>query len=354
MSDFNFVPTIDLAMLDNPSSRTQLVQQLRQALLDVGMFYVANPPLSRTVIAEAKTQSEAFFALPFAEKTKLDIANSPSFLGYAMLGAERTNNQVDWREHLTLASPGPEAITGPVYRRLLGSGQWPSASLLPRFTPVLQALLAESTALVTTLRRLIAEAIGVDSDKLESLFDAHHQQYRIRLIRYPEVEASAEETQSLGAHQDTSFNTLIFQIGAQHCLQARNNQGEWVDCPPIPDQPIFVVGRGCQAATHGLCRAPFHRVIPPAPGSGSRLSIVITTGIGYDTPLKSPKTSEVLSTIRTQIVANNPGHEVSLNEGLEEDDEFETVGMKVLHKLAKSYPEVTRRWYPELLIEPSH
>lgn len=87
MSDFKFVPTIDLAMLDNPSSRTQLVQQLRQALLDVGMFYVANPPLSPTVVAEAKTQSEAFFALPFAEKTKLDIANSPSFLGYAMVRA---------------------------------------------------------------------------------------------------------------------------------------------------------------------------------------------------------------------------------------------------------------------------
>ena len=87
MSNFTSVPTIDLAMLDNPISRTQLMKELRRALLDVGMFYVASPPLSPKLITEAKVQSDAFFALPLAEKTKLDIANSPSFLGYATVRA---------------------------------------------------------------------------------------------------------------------------------------------------------------------------------------------------------------------------------------------------------------------------
>ncbi|PYI35297.1 Clavaminate synthase-like protein [Aspergillus indologenus CBS 114.80] len=347
MLDPATVPTIDLSLLQEAGSRQVLVDDLRRAIRDFGVFYVSNLPFDVRLLDEVKQQCQAFFDLPYEEKMKLDLANVPSFLGYAALGTEITCNKTDWREHLTVASEFNGKIEGPLYRNLLGPTQWPSAESLPDFAPLVQRLLKEVTGVATTVRELAAEAMGIDNRLLDQLFDAK-QQYRGRMIKYPSPPADADPAavQALGAHQDTAFATLICQLTDHIALQVQNAQGTWIDCPPVPGTVVYVVGKGAEAVTYGVCKAAWHRVIPPVPGSGPRYSIAIGTGLGLDTSTTAPETKDALQTLKEELRAQHGKLNDKLHGYLREDERFPTVGSRVFHNYARSYPEVVKRWFP--------
>lgn len=266
------------------------------------------------------------------------------------LGSETTANKADWREHLTVAPDVSDPSSGPLYRNLLGPSQWPDPAVLPKFRPAIQGLMDRSTKLTKDMRQLIAEAIGVDINMFESLFK-ENQQDKLRLIRYPEPPAVADnsEIQSLGAHQDTSFSTLIYQLSEHRCLQALDPRGEWINCPPIPGSIIYVLGQGFNAYTWGFCKACWHRVIPPPPGSGDRHSMAMPSYIGQDVSLKDPKTQEALEYTKEEISKRHPNHKAIVPQYMLEESKYDSAGQRVFSSYVKSFPEVTRRWVRSLL-----
>lgn len=260
------------------------------------------------------------------------------------LGSETTANKADWREHLTVAPDVPDPSSGPLYRNLLGPSQWPDPAVLPKFQPAIQGLMDRSTKLIKVMRQLIAEAIGLDVNMLESLFK-ENQQDKLRLIRYPEPPASADNsgTQSLGAHQDTTFGTLIYQLSDHCCLQALDPRGEWIDCPPVPGSIIYVLGQGFNAYTWGFCKASWHRVIPPPPGSGDRHSMAMASYIGQNVCLKDPKIKDALECIK-EITEKHPDHKAIVPQYMLEESKYDSAGQRVFSAYVRSFPEVTRRW----------
>lgn len=261
------------------------------------------------------------------------------------LGSETTGGNSDWREHLTVARDVSDASSGPIYRNLLGPSQWPDPVVLPKFQPVMQDFTEQTTALAKTMRQLIAEAIGLDFNALESLFE-EDQQDRMRLIRYPEPPASVDPsgTQSLGAHQDTTFGALIYQMSEHRCLQVLNPRGEWVDCPPVPGTVVYVVGQSFHAYTYGFCQAAWHRVIPPSPGDGARYSMVLASYIGHNTSLHSPKTQKALESIKDQIAKRHPDYKSVVPQYMQEESKYDTAGQRVFNSYVRSFPEVSKRW----------
>lgn len=261
------------------------------------------------------------------------------------VGTEYTDNKIDSREHLTVAHPIPGEIVGPAYQNLWGPSQWPDPSVLSDFTASFKSYMEEVARVEKMLRELMAEATGVDLAALNSLFD-QTQQYRMRMIKYPAppAAASAEDLQALGAHQDHTFTTLIYQVTDHVALQARNGKGEWIDCPPKPGSLVFVIGKSGQAATYGVCSAAVHRVAALAPGSTDRYSISVGTNLRYDTSVLSPSSKQALDTIQRGINAQHPGIGDKLDGYLSPSGSLNTLGMKVLHNYGVSYPEIMKRW----------
>lgn len=209
----------------------------------------------------------------------------------------------------------------------------------------MEKLTEKSTGLTKTIRQTIAEAIGLDRNIFESLFE-EDQQDRMRLIKYPEPDCSAyddSENPSLGSHQDTTFGALIYQIGDHECLQTLSPSGEWIYCPPLPGTVVYVLGQSFNAYTYGFCHAAWHRVIPPSPGKGSRYSMVLASFIGPHTAVKFPKTKERLDHTKGEIVRSQPGHKPIVPLYLVEESKFASAGQRVFTPYVKSFPTVAQR-----------
>lgn len=80
------------------STKPAFLAQLREALINVGFFYLANPPVTAGVQNAFSEKALELFQLPLEKKLEIEMVNSPHFLGYSRLGAEVTALRPDHRE----------------------------------------------------------------------------------------------------------------------------------------------------------------------------------------------------------------------------------------------------------------
>lgn len=102
---------------------------------------------------------------------------------------------------------------------------------------------------------LVAEAIGLSSHAFDRFFD-EGQQHKLKIVKYPDLaELGVEgEAQGVGPHKDSMLTSYLLQASRHRGLQVQNNQGEWVDCPPIDGTLVVAMGQGLQALTQGVCQ----------------------------------------------------------------------------------------------------
>lgn len=189
---FTSIPIIDLSE-DTPT----ILSKLRPALLNVGFCYIKNYGVSPDLISRVTTLGKQLFDLPKTEKQRIDMANSPHFLGYSRLGDEITKNQTDWREQMDLATelPAPQDDE-PLYRRLRGPNQWPDENLLPGFRQTFEAYIDQMGPVSIHFVSLIAQALGLEADAFAHLFEAQ-QQHKLKVVRYPDVNEVKEEVEGI-------------------------------------------------------------------------------------------------------------------------------------------------------------
>ncbi|KAB8266152.1 Clavaminate synthase-like protein [Aspergillus pseudonomiae] len=348
MSSASVVPVLDFSLVHTPKGRQAFLDSMLAALRDVGLFYLKNHPVQASLFEEARQECDAFFSLPDVDKAEIDIANVPSFLGYTKLGSEVTANRTDWREHLTISTPHPAPTGGPAYLNLLAPNQWPSPDRLPRFRTVYEQWIEQVSDVSNTMRNLVSEAMGIDPELVSRFFQ--NQQHRLRLMKYPEIptsQATDKEQVGLGAHRDKGFSTLIFQASPHRCLQVQTREGVWIDAPPLDNTFVFVAGQALEAMTHGICKAPWHRVVTPPPGLGPRYSIAVGTGIGMDTAVAAKETQEALNTLRDDILQRFPDARDEFRTFLAGTRDGESVGTQYLAQYLASHPDIATRWYPQ-------
>lgn len=123
--DFSSVPILDYALTKYPATRTEFLDQLRDALINVGFMYLSNPPVSQDDVSLVIGYASKLFTLPQEKKDKLLMENNLHFLGYTKIGAEYTKGKVDQREQYDFATPYECRWTpgDPEYLKLWGPGQ---------------------------------------------------------------------------------------------------------------------------------------------------------------------------------------------------------------------------------------
>ncbi|KAJ5929828.1 Clavaminate synthase-like protein [Penicillium verhagenii] len=350
MPALNSVPTVDLSNLNTQEGKRLALDNIRRACTDWGVFYLSGTPVSPAVLNNATNETQAFFNRSTEKKMEIALENVPSYLGYVPLASERTGGKVDYRERIILRGDDPASgrweKSDPLYMTLQGRNQWPSE--MPNFRGAHEDLLASFTDVSRTVRALMAEAFEIDFSTLESLFREESQQNRSVVIHYPEVpkgEAPGQELTGLHGHKDMTFGGIIYQATDHECLQAQAPNGEWVICPPKPNTLVYVVGAICESITRGVFKACFHRVLTPAPESGSRYAIVAALHIDYDISLTNPEVMKALERIGKDLQARSELNNEVLEDFLNE--KFDAIGMRALQRYMRSFPEVTAKWFPD-------
>lgn len=123
--DFSSVPVLDYVLAKDPATRREFLDQLRDALVNVGFLYLSNPPVSRDDISLVIDYAPKLFTLPQEKKDGLSMRNNLHFLGYTKIGAEYTKGKTDQREQYDFATPYEcqWAPGAPEYLKLWGPAQ---------------------------------------------------------------------------------------------------------------------------------------------------------------------------------------------------------------------------------------
>jgi len=107
----------------SPSTKPTFLVHLREALINVGFFYLQNPPISVDAQHVFLAKALELFDLPLEKKLEIEMVNSPHFLGYSKLGAEITALKPDYREQFDVG----------LFRPLIGRSHSSQVSLQPNF-----------------------------------------------------------------------------------------------------------------------------------------------------------------------------------------------------------------------------
>ncbi|KAL4901130.1 hypothetical protein BDW74DRAFT_170310 [Aspergillus multicolor] len=347
---FTAIPILDYSLIT--TNKPAFLADLRNALVNVGFFYLVNAPIASEIRQNLVTKCKALFDLPLEKKLEIEMVNSKHFLGYSRLGAEITARKQDYREQFDFATELPAPGPGePLYRNIRGPNQWPDESAIPGFRQSVEAYLAELSPVADNFQVLIAEALDLPSSALKQFFDDPVQQ-KMKLIKYPPPPSTAD-SQGVGPHKDSEFLTFLLQATPHHGLEVQNKSGVWVPAPPIEGSLVVNIGRALEALTGGVCTATTHRVnlapsnyvdVDGAP-LGPRFSIPVFQGMSLDLAVED-------------IDLDFPAHIKELVGDEKARSDAEATFNKIfrgrtgegtlIHRII-SHQDVGRRWYPELL-----
>ncbi|KAL5333532.1 hypothetical protein BJX70DRAFT_392121 [Aspergillus crustosus] len=349
---FTAIPVLDYSQSISAHTKPAFLANLRNALVNVGFFYLTNAPIAPEIRQNVIKKCKAIFDLPLEKKLEIEMVNSKHFLGYSRLGAEITARKQDYREQFDFATelpaPGPDE---PLYKNIRGPNQWPDENAIPGFRQSVEAYLAELSPVAENFQVLIAEALDLHPTALKQFFDTPVQQ-KMKLIKYPPPPSDAE-SQGVGAHKDSEFLTFLLQATPHHGLEVQNKSGVWISAPPIDGSLVVNIGRALEAITGGVCTATTHRVnLAPsnyidANGTslGLRFSIPVFQGMGLDLSVED-------------INLEFPGHIKQLVGDEKARSDAEATFNKIfrgrtgegtlIHRII-SHQDVGRRWYPEIL-----
>ncbi|PWW76457.1 Clavaminate synthase-like protein [Tuber magnatum] len=360
MSSFTAVPVLDFSLSRNENTKPTFLDELRRTLLEVGFLYIKNTGIDEDLVGEVIRLGRAFFDLPESEKMRLEMKNSPHFLGYSRLGNEITKNATDWREQIDLATelsvPSPSE---PRYRMLRGPNHWPKEELLPGFRKTFVEYMNQMAELSTNFTSLVAEAIGLPADSFEKYYDASDEsasgtkrQDKLKIVKYPDSGELGEQATGRQGGEGiglSTFNSYLLQATDHKGLQVRNYRGDWIDCIPIKGTFVVAMGRGLEAMTDGVCISTAHRVISPPAGSGPRFSIPFFQGVSYDATFESMEVPEEVKALKQEIVRKEGGWKDEAEMTFKKGGRFKHLGEATLMNRVKSHPDVGEKYYPDLL-----
>ncbi|KZS93816.1 Clavaminate synthase-like protein [Sistotremastrum niveocremeum HHB9708] len=293
-SHFDSVPVIDFsnAKSQNIRERLELANEIREACMNVGFFYIKNHGVDQNLINEARKNLEEFFALPLEEKQKIIGEGikgySPLQSGkndpYASQGDMHEGFEFGW-EDLEVTEAGKTRDDGV----MSGDNLWPEQ---PR--DFRKAALVYYHALIEfglSIFPLFALALGLP----ETFFDDKTTKPAalMRMLHYPPQKGITDNrVMGIGAHTDWECFTLLWQdeIGG---LQVLNQENTWIDAPPIPGTFVLNIGDQFARWTNDIFKSTVHRASNKT--GARRYSIPLFFGVDYDvdiTPLDICVSSE--------------------------------------------------------------
>ncbi|MDE8347108.1 MAG: 2-oxoglutarate and iron-dependent oxygenase domain-containing protein [Acidocella sp.] len=258
------LPVIDIGPLRGgaQADRAATIRAIGDACRNTGFFYIVNHGVPATLIAEAFAAAKRFFALPEAEKAKIDIERSPCHRGWFKIGGEnldpaRQTRAGDLKEGVKIGRDLP--ATHPLVLAktpLHGPNQWPD---LPGWRATMSDYYAAMAALGGLLLGAFAGALALEEDFFTPWLTA--PMTTLGPLHYPPQAGRITPDQiGAGAHTDYGCLTILAQDEAGG-LQVRRADGIWLNAPPIAGSFVVNIGDMMERWTNGVFTSTLHRVV---------------------------------------------------------------------------------------------
>ncbi|CAD2220205.1 non-haem dioxygenase in morphine synthesis N-terminal/2OG-Fe(II) oxygenase superfamily, putative [Angomonas deanei] len=332
------LPIINLAELDNESTKAHFYTQLRHLAKDIGFFYVLGHGINENDREAFLNASKKFFALPQDEKEQISIEHSKHFRGYTKTGDELTRNKPDYREQIDIGEELPALEVGEkddIWLNLIGPNQWPKK--VPEMKEAALRYQSQVRAASVKLLHAFMVALGVPEDSLDELITGVPQSY-VKVVHYPANNdpKNADKLQGVGPHKDIGILTMLWQDNSGG-LQVLKKDGTWIDAPPVKGTYIINIGESLELATNGYLQANIHQVVrPPESARSSRYSIpfFLTTNVRAKKIPLVPLSEELKA--QAQGPSSDPLNPL-----------FDDVGKNLIKARLRSHLAVTKRFYPK-------
>lgn len=301
------IPVIDIASSYSGSlkDRKEVSQQIREACVSSGFFYVKshNIPLqaSRDILAHSK---RFFHTLSADQKNALHISKSKYGYGWEPADATSIYGDAEQKEAFNWgyeADLDPEARDNHPHVQLDGTksdkvNQWPAETALSGFRNAIKTYHQQ----VLTLARHLYKLLALSLDLPENYFNPMITDPSVtgRLMYYPPAPAKKEPrkplsddddkddlTIGLGAHSDYQCFTILLldsstTPGGLEILSPIT--GAWIQALAIPDTLIVNIGDMMMRWTNGLYQSTVHRVVRNTSAEEERFSVPVFFGVDND------------------------------------------------------------------------
>ena len=253
------IPVLDLAgyQANEPGAVLRLAVELRQALEDVGFFYVINHGIPQVLIDRTFSETARFHALSPEAKTR--IAINRDHVGY--MGVESEASRTSEHHTGTIKPDVGEAFfilrdRAPV--PLTVQNQWPDD--LPGFRETLVEYFEAAEAFFRRILPIFAVSLDLPPAHFKPAFGAYETLSMLRAAHFgPDDELETNQF-NLAPHTDSTFVTLLPTTEVPG-LELLGPSGEWFAAPPIPDSILFNSGDLMTRWTNGRFLSTPHRVI---------------------------------------------------------------------------------------------
>ncbi|KIW63091.1 hypothetical protein PV04_09968 [Phialophora macrospora] len=278
------IPIIDFAGIYSPKleDRQAVATQVREAASKIGFFYAINHGVDTSSFQKCIEHGKKFFDLPTEEKCKLHTDLIPDeFVGYHPLNSYRRNG-CKLRDLSEAFNWGYEAGYDPVYgaenRDLRCANVWPEQ--FPEMKEDLMHYWQQLLSWSRKLSQIVALALHMPEDYFDKF--VKRPEAAMRIMHYPQQEASLDDQNGIGAHTDFTAFTTVTQDGIGG-LEVLSKSGEWIKATPIPGSFVINIGDCLMRQTNDFLVSTVHRVINKT--GAERFSVPFFFGFNRDMDL---------------------------------------------------------------------
>ncbi|CAM2158701.1 Isopenicillin N synthase family oxygenase (plasmid) [Pararobbsia alpina] len=284
------VPVIDLAPYfeGTPEGRESVARQVDDACRSIGFLVITNHGVPVELIDRVSAVSRTFFALPLADKRKVDRPRFDAVRGYSAVSEEGLSYSLeeaapgDLKESFSI---GPANVPDDNYHRGPAAGPHFVTNTYPQiadFRESWDSYFEVMSELSRSLMRIFALALDLPEHFFDARIDKHISMFRV-LSYPPQTETPLPNQLRAGAHSDYGSLTIVRPDDTG--LQVLNKAGDWVDVPMIEGSLVVNIGDLMMQWTNDQWISTVHRVInPPADKASTnrRLSLVFFHQPNYD------------------------------------------------------------------------
>lgn len=231
------IPVVDMNDFYNPETKQQFVDQVKEALHEVGFFAVINPNIDIAALEIAYRASQDFFTASLQNKSEIFFPELNGQRGYVPSEKAQGYSRKDFKEFIHIGR---------------NKNRWPSwMDLQTPMENLITALDHHSEA----LQRAFAIAIGEKEDFFVNMTQSG--ECLLRALYYPKN----PDPGLFWAAQHTDIDLFtILPMATEKGLQVLY-QGEWIHIKVPPNAFIVNGGDKLQNLTNGYFKSSWHRVV---------------------------------------------------------------------------------------------
>jgi len=289
------IPTIDLTPLrsGDEADKRAVARQIDTACRDTGFFLVTGHGVPVELIAKTRQRAIDFFALPDAEKMKVQRPPAKISRGYNWVGDRSiaysmgTAAPPDIQEAFAFGHDRADlaAKVDKASAQMYAPNIWPERP--SDFKDTMVSYYDAMMGLATRVLRAMALSLGANENYFDDKFD--RQASVCRMIRYPAVKETPLPGQlRAGTHTDYGIMTFVRGDDTPGGLQVKHRNGSWIDVHIPPNDFVCNIGDLMMRWSNDRWVSTLHRVAVPPPDAApsDRISLVFFTNPNPDAVIR--------------------------------------------------------------------